>query len=136
MVIDTSRAAWNLLRDKVRLDVEEVWVIGLDSALQALGVEMLFRGTANRCLAHPRDIFRTVIRWNSISFILAHSHPSGNLMPSDEDIRFTRQLAKGAALLGLEVEDHLIICQNGYYSFRDSGISFRAHRRGVLAGFL
>lgn len=54
--------------------------------------------------------------------ILSHNHPSGNLMPSEQDRRLTKKIQTGAELLDLMVLDHVIIATNGYYSFADEGL--------------
>jgi DNA repair protein RadC len=55
------------------------------------------------------------------SVILCHNHPSGQLRPSEEDIRLTRKLVEGGRFLDIVVQDHLIIAATGYYSFADNG---------------
>jgi len=54
--------------------------------------------------------------------ILVHNHPSGNLKPSDADIKLTQKIKDGAKLLEIEIHDHLIISENGYYSMADDGM--------------
>jgi DNA repair protein RadC len=54
--------------------------------------------------------------------VLCHNHPSGQLRPSEEDIRLTRKLVEGGRLLDIAVHDHLIVTTTGYYSFADNGM--------------
>jgi len=77
-------------------------------------------GTATETLAHPRDIFREVIRQGATRVIVAHNHPSGNVEPSTEDIVLTRQLLSGAQFLGIPLLDHLILGNGDHCSLRQT----------------
>jgi len=77
-------------------------------------------GSATETLAHPRDIFREVIKRGATRMIVAHNHPSGSLEASVEDIALTRQLLKGAHLLGIPLLDHLILGNGDFASIRES----------------
>ncbi|MCB0415826.1 MAG: JAB domain-containing protein [Bdellovibrionales bacterium] len=120
--IENSLAAYNSLRHIIAQDVEEVWVLALNSQKLLLRAGRIFKGTADQCLFHPRDIFRFVYLYNATGFILIHSHPSGFCEPSAPDIKVTRQLKKSARLLQVEFVDHLIITSMGYFSFQDEGV--------------
>jgi DNA repair protein RadC len=82
---------------------------------------MLFRGTVDSCFVHPRDVFRFAIAENASSLLVAHNHPSGELIPSMEDLRFTRQLVAASALMEIPVVDHVILSSRGYASLRQDG---------------
>jgi DNA repair protein RadC len=69
-------------------------------------------------LVHPRDVFRAAIRRNAVAVVLVHCHPSGDPEPSPEDLCHTQTLAQGAGLLGLVLEDHLIVGYDGFVSLR------------------
>jgi DNA repair protein RadC len=92
---------------------EKFAVLFLDVKNRLLGNKVLTVGTATETLAHPRDIFREVLRHGATRAIVAHNHPSGHLEPSPEDIELTRQLLKAAQLLQVPLLDHLIL-GNGY----------------------
>ncbi len=77
-------------------------------------------GTATETLAHPREIFREVIKRGATRIIVAHNHPSGSLEPSQEDLTLTRQLLQGAHLLGIPLLDHLILGNGDWSSIRQS----------------
>ena len=77
-------------------------------------------GTATETLAHPREIFREVIKRGATRVVVAHNHPSGSLDPSPEDITLTRQLLKGANLLGIPLLDHLILGNGDFSSIRQN----------------
>jgi DNA repair protein RadC len=67
----------------------------------------------------PRDVFKSAILANAVAIIVCHNHPSGELVPSDEDIKLTKQLIEAGELLGIKVLDHLIVSSQGYKSLRD-----------------
>ncbi len=128
--IDSPEAVYDLLGAEMRaLSQESVRLVLLDNRANLVHIDEVTRGTLNECIAHPRDIFRTVIAWSAASFILVHNHPSGNASPSQADIRLTRQLRDAAELLRIEMHDHVIIGSPStdlqaqpYYSFRESGL--------------
>jgi DNA repair protein RadC len=73
-------------------------------------------------VADPKVIFQVALKANACSMILTHNHPSGNLQPSESDIRLTRKLKDAGLLLDLPVLDHLIVSSEGFYSFADEGL--------------
>jgi DNA repair protein RadC len=73
-------------------------------------------------VADPKVIFQVALKANACSMILAHNHPSGNLQPSESDIRLTRKLKDAGLMLDLPVLDHLIVSSEGFYSFADEGL--------------
>ncbi|MFZ4778134.1 MAG: JAB domain-containing protein [Terrimicrobiaceae bacterium] len=106
---------------------ENLVAILLDTKLRPQGYHLVSLGTLNECTAHPREIFRSVIVGNSFAFVLAHNHPSGSPDPSDADRRLTATLRDGAALLQINLLDHVIIGNPGpdhlpFFSFRNAGL--------------
>ncbi|MGZ3769247.1 MAG: JAB domain-containing protein [Bdellovibrio sp.] len=120
--IYSSLQAYECLRAQINPYAEELWVLSLNSQLQILKKEMIFRGTADQCLIHPRDIFRTLILSNASSFIMAHNHPSHNSMPSEEDLILTRKMHQAGLLFQIPLVDHLVITSTKYYSMADHGL--------------
>lgn len=111
----------HFFRKRIALDVEEVWAAALASDKRVLAAQCLFRGTADRCLIHMRDVFRFACTHNAASLLLAHNHPSGDVRPSLEDQEWTDQLVKAAQLMMIPLEDHLIIGTKRHFSFRAAG---------------
>jgi DNA repair protein RadC len=70
----------------------------------------------------PRDAFTPMIRHAASGFAVAHNHPSGDRLPSREDIAFTNALSTMGALLGIPLVDHLVVARDGFTSFADSGL--------------
>lgn len=118
---DRSAKLAELLTKQINPWQEEAWVISLNSQLQCLQTHLAFRGTADHCPIHPRDVFRLLIQNNASFFAFAHNHPSGNHQPSREDLRMTERLVKAGRLMEIPLIDHIIFSNQGYYSFADHG---------------
>ena len=93
--------------------------ITLDGASHIIQTRVVFIGTLNQSLVHPREVFADAIGDRAASVIVAHNHPSGQLRPSDADKHVTQRLVEVSRLVGIELLDHLIISREGYFSFRD-----------------
>lgn len=119
--ITTAKAAAEFFRKRMSPDVEEVWVMGLNSDKQVLAAQCLFRGTADQCLVHPRDVFRFACLHNATSLIVAHNHPSGIAEPSREDNQWTEELLTAANIFRIPVLDHVIVTRTTYYSYLERG---------------
>jgi DNA repair protein RadC len=99
---------------------ERFAIVLLDSKNQLLGTKVITIGTATETLAHPRDIFREVLRQGATRVIIAHNHPTGNVEPSPEDIALTEQLLKAAQLLNIPLLDHIILGDGNHQSLRQT----------------
>ena len=77
-------------------------------------------GTINSALVNPREIFKSSILSNACAIIAIHNHPSGNIMPSREDVNITKRLKMSGAILGIDLLDHIIIggTSGDMYSFK------------------
>lgn len=122
MIIHSSQIAVEVFKKHLINNVEEFWVMALNSNLQLLQLDMLFRGTVDKCLVHPRDVFRFACLHNATSLIIAHNHPSGDPLPSLQDINLTKKLIKASHLLEIPILDHIIISHSGYSSLADYGM--------------
>lgn len=120
VVDDPAIAAAALSHDLMWQAQERFAILLLDVKHRLLGTRIVTIGTATETLAHPRDIFREVIKQGATRLIVAHNHPSGNTDPSPEDIHLTRQLLAGAQLLGIPLLDHLILGNGDFRSLRQS----------------
>ncbi|MDD5350417.1 MAG: DNA repair protein RadC [Chthoniobacteraceae bacterium] len=110
------------------LHQESLRVVLLDARDQLLRVEEVSLGSADRSVAHPREIFRPALIYSASSVIVAHNHPSGDPSPSEADYRLTQRLKEAANLLQITLSDHVIIGapgpsgRPGYVSFRQMGL--------------
>lgn len=82
---------------------------------------MLTQGTVNASLAAPREIFVEALRYQAVSLILVHNHPSGDPEPSQEDVLLTRRITEAGNLIGVPLLDHIIIGDNSYVSLKERG---------------
>ncbi|MDY6802439.1 MAG: DNA repair protein RadC [Cyanobacteriota bacterium] len=120
-VIDTPQSAADALSHDLMWQTQERFaVLMLDVKNRLLGRKVLTIGTATETLAHPRDIFREVIRQGATRLIVSHNHPSGNVEPSPEDISLTRQLLAGAQFLAIPILDHVILGNGDHSSLRQT----------------
>ena len=100
---------------------EEFYTLYLDAKKRVIEESMLFKGTVNHSLVHPRDIFKIAYNLNSPYIICIHNHPSGDVLPSKEDIYVTERIKKIGNLMGVKMLDHVIVSENNYYSFLENG---------------
>jgi len=115
--ITSPEDIYNLSQDMIYYEKEYVRIYLLDSKLNVIHSENISEGTANSSIAHPRDIFKAAIKMNAISIILVHNHPSGDCSPSIQDIELTDKIKEAGKILGIKLNDHIIIGKNQYYSF-------------------
>ena len=88
--------------------------------------EIIFLGTSSAVMIHPKEIFHFLIRHRAHSFILVHNHPSGNPFPSKKDKEITKLIETSGYMLGIPLDDHLIISRSLYFSFWESKLIKRA----------
>ncbi len=97
-------------------------VMLLNSKNRLMKTITVSEGALTGTVVHPREVFNLAIRESAHSVIFTHNHPSGDPEPSNEDIALTRRLVEAGNVMGIRVIDHLIIGDNGYYSFADNGM--------------
>jgi DNA repair protein RadC len=100
---------------------EEFWLVLLDRGLRLIEMLPVSRGGIHGTVADPKVIFRKALERGASCMVLCHNHPSGQLRPSEEDIKLTRKLIEGGRLMDILVQDHLIVTAEGYFSFADNG---------------
>ncbi len=116
---DVARYYCSKLRGEVQ---EKLYVLLLDSAGRLIREVLVSIGTLNTTAAHPREVFRCAIAHSAASAILLHNHPSGNPSPSVEDWELTMQLRTAGMVLGIRVEDHIIVAGESYTSMKESDL--------------
>lgn len=109
----------NLFRNKKQ---EYFYAVYLDNKKKVIDSKLLFIGTLNYSIVHPREVFKEALMLSASSIICIHNHPSGNIVPSKDDIELTNRLVNVGKMMGIPIVDHLIIGNNKYYSFVDNGI--------------
>lgn len=105
--------------DKDTLEVcEQFWVILLSKSKEAIGWCRLSSGGKAATIVEVGHVVLLALLGNASSLLVAHNHPSGNRKPSHADTRLTKQLGDALKLMGLQLDDHLILTRDGFYSFR------------------
>jgi DNA repair protein RadC len=99
--------------------VEHFGVLLLDTKRRVLRTALLSIGTLDASIVHPRDVFRAAMTAHAASIVLFHNHPSGDPLPSPDDVELTRRLVRAGELMGIEVVDHIILAEAAYYSFKE-----------------
>lgn len=121
-VIQSSRDAYKRLRHYLEdLNHEEFWIMTLNRKNAIIAEHRISEGGITATIVDQRKIFRLAIDDKSTGIILFHNHPSGNIQPSEADNMLTRKLKDGGKLLDINVLDHIIVAQTGYYSYADEG---------------
>ena len=100
---------------------EIVHVFYLNSKNELLHSEDLGEGTVSEAVAFPRKIVEGALKHNATSIILAHNHPGGLPEPSDNDNRLTGAVKKALQTIGISLQEHVIISDDGFFSYRKSG---------------
>ncbi len=101
---------------------EAFWIVLLNRANHIMRTIKISDGGMTGTVADPKRIYKMALENNASSMILCHNHPSGNVRPSDADVKLTQKLKKAGEMLDIFVTDHLIIGDNKYFSFRDEGM--------------
>ncbi|TPE43979.1 JAB domain-containing protein [Pontibacter mangrovi] len=102
--------------------VEYFYVILLNRANHVLGWNIISKGGVAGTVADPKIILQAALLANASSIILAHNHPSGNTKPSSADIQLTKKVKQAGEFMDMPILDHVILTEEGYYSFADEGI--------------
>ena len=97
------------------------YAVYLDASKKVIRIKLLFKGTLDHSLVHPRELFKEAYLLSASSIICVHNHPSGNISPSKEDKMLTNNLVRIGLMHGIPVIDHVIIGKSSYYSFFENG---------------
>jgi DNA repair protein RadC len=121
--VTSSKEAVDLMQPILGdLPHEEFWVIFLNRANCIMGKQQISIGGMSGTVADPRMIFKSALDHKAVSIILCHNHPSGNNQPSSADVQLTKNISEAGRVLEITVLDHIIVTQNGFYSFADEGL--------------
>lgn len=94
----------------------------LDTRSQLIRVSEISIGSLDTSIVHPREVFKEAISASAASVIFAHNHPSGDPEASEDDIELTKRLARAGEIVGIDVLDHIIICDKKYLSLKRQGL--------------
>ncbi|MEG1987407.1 MAG: DNA repair protein RadC [Bacilli bacterium] len=120
--MDNPSKIWELTNYLFRGKKQEYFFcMYLNTKRELIERKLLFIGTINRSIVHPREIFKEAYLTSASAIICIHNHPSNDLTPSVEDLKLTESLVEIGKMNGIPVIDHLIVSDMGYYSFYEHG---------------
>ena len=126
--VRTPQNVYDTCIDLATLAQECFQVLTLSTKNRLINRHMITLGTVDASLVHAREVFRPVINDGATACLLVHNHPSGDVTPSAEDLRITRQLIEAGKMLDVKVLDHVIVgrkrnpCDPCWLSLRESGL--------------
>jgi DNA repair protein RadC len=103
-------------------DREHFIALFLDGNSAVIGMNTVSIGTLSESLVHAREVFKGAILANAASIIIAHNHPSGDHFPSEADLAVTSKLTEAGRIVGIPLEDHVVIGAEAFTSFRQEGL--------------
>lgn len=122
-IIGSSKDAYNTMkRHLVDLNHEEFWILLTGRGNKVLGKELISKGGLSETLVDLKVLFSAALQQQAANIFLFHNHPSGSLEPSQNDIYLTKKIVGAGKLLDINILDHLIVTDKGYYSFADNGV--------------
>jgi len=124
--LNNSEVVYKFYKEKIGDKKQEYfYCVYLDNQKKVIDDKLLFIGTINYSVVHPREIFKEAYLLGASAIICIHNHPGGNPLPSKQDIDITNNLVNVGKILGIKIVDHIIICKERYYSFLENNdISF------------
>ncbi len=114
----TTKDILKLLEDIASHRQEHFVVLSIDSGGRLIKKRIVFIGTLTSVIAHPREIFAGALEDLAECIVVAHNHPSGDPTPSKQDIATTQQLVAAGQILGIRLDDHIIVTSDDYFSFQ------------------
>jgi DNA repair protein RadC len=122
--INSSADIYSILKEMFNSEIidwqEQVILICLNQYSKVIGYYKVSTGGVQGTVCDPKIIFTVALNCaGTTSIILSHNHPSGNLNPSNADIEMTKKIKAGGVLLDIQLLDHIIYTEDGFYSMRD-----------------
>ncbi|MDD3735352.1 MAG: DNA repair protein RadC [Candidatus Pacebacteria bacterium] len=108
---------YRLIKSKLKdYHKEHFYIIALNSRNYSIAEVSV--GSLNASIVHPREVFAEAIKNKAASVVFAHNHPSGDPEPSEDDLLLTKKLVESGKILGIEVDDHIIVAKDKFFSFK------------------
>ncbi len=115
------KKVYQLIKSKLKdYHKEHFYVIVLNSRNHSITEVSV--GNLDASIVHPREVFEEAIKNKAAFVIFVHNHPSGDPEPSEDDLKITKRLVEAGKIMGIEVNDHIIITKNGFFSFKEKGL--------------
>ena len=122
-IINSSKSVFNILQPLIgNLNHEEFWVLFLNNSNKVINKKQLSKGGITGTLVDIRMLFKKAIELLAVGIIICHNHPSGKVTPSESDKQLTQKIKEAGVLLDIKLLDHLIITEQGYFSFTDENM--------------
>ena len=120
--ITRSEQAADIFRRLVESNIyEQFWIILLNRGNKVINRVKISEGGLSGTLVDPKRVFIVALDAHATSIILGHNHPSGECAPSEADIKLTKKICEAGQLLSIDILDHIVVCEESYYSFADNG---------------
>ena len=122
-LVRTPDEAVSLVRGRLKGKKKEHFlVLLLDTRGQLIKTSEVSVGSLDSSIVHPREVFQEAISASAASVLFVHNHPSGDPEPSEDDIKLTERLVQAGEVMGIDVLDHIIICDRNYLSLKSKGL--------------
>jgi DNA repair protein RadC len=123
IILHNPESIYLFLKDQLELKMQEHFIVlYLNTKGELIKKEVLFIGSLNASLIHPREIFKHAVINSAAQMILVHNHPSGDPTPSQNDIDVTNIIHENSLMMDIQLIDHIIIGRNRYFSFKEKGL--------------
>jgi DNA repair protein RadC len=121
--ITCSRDAFTVFQSSMgEHPYEEFWILILNKANRVVRKSCISEGGVSGTVVDPKKIFKMALDCHASSIILGHNHPSGNIQPSEADLKITKKICEAGRMLDVGVLDHIVLGHDRYYSFADEGM--------------
>ncbi|CAJ1186431.1 RadC family protein [Companilactobacillus nantensis] len=117
-IVSVDEVGQHLINKIGNTPQEQLVAVYLNNSYHVIDEKIIFIGTVDQATVHPRDILREAIQMSATQLIVAHNHPNGSLMFSQNDQEFSLRLKKGCQLIGINLIDHLIVTKKAYSSLK------------------
>jgi len=97
-------------------------LLTLNSVHNVISVSIVSMGLVDKTIVHPREVFCKAISDRASAIIVCHNHPSGNVIPSEEDKQITQRIQQAGEIIGIPLIDHIIFSKSGYTSLKQKGV--------------
>jgi len=122
-VIKTPDDVASLVKGRLKGKKKEHFLaLLLDTRNQLIKVAEISVGSLDTSIVHPREVFKEAISASAASVIFVHNHPSGDPTASEDDIKLTKRLAEAGGIMGIDVLDHIIVCDKEFLSLKREGL--------------
>lgn len=120
--VSEPKVVANYLMQKIGNEKQEHFIVlFLNTKHAIINEKVLFIGSLNHSVVHAREIFKAAIVHNSAKILVAHNHPSGDCIPSEQDVQVTKRLQETGEMVGIPLLDHIIVSSSTYFSFKEKG---------------